>query len=288
MKGILLYNERLAPYTSWHIGGLADRYYNPTDNEDLAEFLRCLPQNEPLTWLGLGSNVLISDEGIRGTVIHTQGKGQIDLLKTGVVRVEAGVACAKVAKFCAKAGLIGGEFFAGIPGTVGGALAMNAGAFGGETWRQVIAVEAINRQGQRAIRLPSDYQIGYRSVIAPEKEEWFIAGHFRFEPGDGAASAVEIKRLLRQRSDTQPIGTFSGGSTFKNPSPDHAGRLIEECQLKGLIMGGAQISPKHANFIINLGTATANDVLQLIKHIQETVLREHQILLETEVRLLGF
>lgn len=287
MKGILRYNEPLASYTSWHIGGMADRYYRPLDSQDLAEFLATLAADEPLTWLGLGSNVLISDEGIRGTVIHMQGKGAVTRIEKDVVRADAGIACAKLAKFCAKEGYQGGEFFAGIPGTVGGALAMNAGAFGGETWCTVKAVEVINRRGEQRIRLPSEYQVGYRSVIMPMQEEWFIAGHFQFAAGNGEIAADQIKQLLRQRNNTQPIGVFSGGSTFKNPPNHHAGQLIEASKLKGFILGGAQVSPKHANFIINLGNASARDIAQLIEHIQETVLRDHKIALETEVRFLG-
>lgn len=288
MKGILLANEPLASHTSWHIGGVADRYYRPADSQDLSEFLATLPPDEPLTWIGLGSNVLIHDEGIRGTVIHMLGKGSIHFIDDGVVRVDAGVACAKVAKFCAKEGLLDGAFFAGIPGTVGGALAMNAGAFGGETWRQVVAVEVMDRHGERRLRLPHEYQISYRSVIAPEKEEWFIAGHFRFGSGDTKNVGDHIKQLLRQRNNTQPIGVFSCGSVFKNPENDYAARLIEACQLKGFTIGEAQVSPKHANFIINLGKARAMDVWLLIKHIKETVQKEFQIYLETEVRFLGF
>lgn len=288
MKGKLLYNEPLAPYTSWHIGGPAERYFRPTNSQELAEFLATLPKEEPLTWLGLGSNVLIHDNGIPGTVIHMQGMGQVQLIAPQIVRADAGIACAKLAKYCAKEGYSGGEFFAGIPGTVGGALAMNAGAFGGETWPCVVAVEVINRQGEQKTRTPKEYQIAYRSVKAPEKDEWFLAGHFQFAPGSGEISGQQIKQLLRKRNNTQPIGVFSCGSVFKNPPFDHAARLIEACQLKGFTIGDAQVSPKHANFIINLRQARATDVLKLIEHIKATVFKEHQILLETEVRLLGF
>ncbi len=302
MKGILRFNEPLAPYTSWHIGGPAERYYRPEDWDDLALFLATLPPDEPLIWLGLGSNVLIADEGVKGTVIHTLGMksslpvvlknqavnnkndNQNDIKKQDarVIRVEAGIPSAKLAKYCAKESLKGGEFFAGIPGTIGGALAMNAGAFGGETWPRVVAVEVINRRGERKTRTPEEYEVGYRTVKGP-KDEWFIAGHFLFETGDPLESTHQIKQLLRKRSATQPIGVFSCGSVFRNPPNDFAARLIEASKLKGFTIGGAQISPKHANFIINTNDATARDVMQLINHIQERVFEDHQIRLHPEV-----
>jgi len=307
MRGLLKFNEPLLPYTSWRIGGTADKYYRPVDAEDLAEFLATLSPDEPVTWLGLGSNVLISDEGIRGTVIHTltttgsaNGNGGVPSKMSAisivaqrcnenykVVRVEAGLPCAKLAKFCVKHGLLGGEFFAGIPGTVGGALAMNAGAFGNETWQHLVLVEAINRQGECIFRLPSQYQIGYRTVVGP-KDEWFVAGHFQFSCGEADVASTKIKALLSQRNALQPIGTFSCGSVFKNPEGCYAGQLIEKSKLKGFRVGDAEVSSKHANFILNLGKACSSDIIRLIEHIQEIVLKDHQIHLQPEVRLLGF
>ncbi|HXH54713.1 MAG TPA: UDP-N-acetylmuramate dehydrogenase [Gammaproteobacteria bacterium] len=304
MRGLLKFNEPLAIHTSWRIGGSADKYFRPADTEDLAEFLKTgVRDDEPITWLGLGSNVLISDNGIRGVVIHTlaqAGSGAITFSETEsnkekvLIWVDAGVTCAKLAKYCAKAGLLGGEFFAGIPGTVGGALAMNAGAWGGETWRLVKQVEVINRYGERAIRSSKTYKINYRSVeripehFSKPVDEWFVAGCFSFERGDPVIATRQVKALLQERAAKQPIGVFSCGSVFKNPAGDHAGRLIEASQLKGFTIGGAQISPKHANFILNLGNAQARDVLALIDHIQSVVSKDHQIHLEPEVRTLGF
>lgn len=299
MKGILKFNEPLAPYTSWHIGGPADKYYRPADTEDLVKFLATLGPDEPITWLGLGSNVLIHDNGIRGAVIHTLAPAGVNAIsvieknkETVLIRVEAGATCAKLAKYCVKEGLLGGEFFAGIPGTVGGALAMNAGAWGGETWRVVKQVEVVNRSGELKKRVPEEYKIGYRTVKKSETkdslEEWFVAGYFEFEKGDATLASKKIKVLLQERTAKQPIGVFSCGSVFKNPESDHAGRLIEASGLKGFTIGGAQISPKHANFILNLGMAKAEDVRQLIEHIQSIVFKDHQISLEPEVRMLGF
>lgn len=291
MRGILKLNESLAPYTAWHIGGKAQRYYRPADVSDLIQFLATLPKDEPLTWLGLGSNVLIADSGIKGTVIHTLGmdakEPEILSIDSVLVRAPSGLPCAKLAKFCAKQGIIQAEFFAGIPGTIGGALTMNAGAFGGETWKCVEKVEVINRFGECHVRFPKDYQISYRTVKLPP-EEWFIAGYFRFERGDSKEASDQIKQLLRRRSETQPIGVFSCGSVFKNPPEQFAARLIESSNLKCFRIGDGEISPKHANFIINHGKAKAKDMLAIIHHIQETVWNNYQVRLEPEVRLLGF
>jgi len=288
------FNEILAPLTSWHVGGPADQYFRPDTIEELKVFLASLPPNEPLTWLGLGSNVLIHDNGIRGTVIHLLQAGQpsFDTTKNNqdeekIVRVTAGIPCAKLAKFCAKHGLAEGAFFAGIPGTIGGALAMNAGAFGGETWKYVEKVEVIDHQGNLSFRTPKDYCLSYRTAIGPENE-WFVAGLFRFKVGSTEKVSKEIKDLLHKRNESQPIGKFSCGSVFKNPPNDFAGRLIEASGLKGFQIGDAQISEKHGNFIINHGHATAKDMLALIHYIQEKIWTDHQVRLETEVRMLGF
>lgn len=291
MRGILKLNEPLAPHTSWHVGGNVERYYRPFDLSDLTTFLKALPLTEPITWLGLGSNVLVADAGIKGTVIHTLGMGAKDPLIVSnsptIIRAEAGLPCAKLAKFCVKHGYRGGEFFAGIPGTVGGALMMNAGAFGGETWKYIETVEIINRKGERFFRQPSEYKIEYRKVTTQE-DEWFVAGHFQFEIDATIQASDNIKQLLRRRNETQPIGVFSCGSVFKNPPNGFAGRLIESCGLKGFKINDAEISTKHANFIINRGGAKACDIVALIQHIMKKVWEKHQIRLQPEVRLLGF
>ena len=277
----------LGPLTTWRIGGAADNYIAPTKWDDLATFLQSMPQNtDPIYWLGLGSNVLVPDEGLRGLVIHTKKLAStITGIKT--VRAEAGVTCAKLARYCVKHGLSGATFFAGIPGTVGGALAMNAGAFGGETWRQVVAVEVINRQGERYLRQPEEYRIGYRSVTCPKQDEWFLAGHFAFSPGDPVQLGQALRGLIQQRNQSQPIGTFSCGSVFTNPPGDYAARLIEHCGLKGYKIGAIQVSEKHANFMVNCGGATAQDTLALMNHIKQTVQEKTGILLTSEVRVLA-
>lgn len=286
-RGELRYHEPLARHTSWRVGGPADRFYRPADLEDLRLFLSVLPAGEPITWLGLGSNLLVRDGGIRGTVIATQGVLQGLVLTGGsTLRAEAGVPCAKVARFGARHDLVGAEFLAGIPGVMGGALAMNAGAWGGETWNRVFAVETIDRRGQLRRRLSGDYEIAYRHVRGPE-DEWFVAAHLQLEPGDGKASLVKIRELLDRRSQTQPTGVASCGSVFRNPPGDHAARLIESADLKGVCVGAACVSTKHANFILNTGNATAADLESLVALVRETVARVHGIELVPEVRVVG-
>lgn len=287
LQGELCLNEPLAGYTSWHVGGLACQLYKPANLRDLSHFLTTLAPTEPMVWLGLGSNVLIRDGGVEGTVIYTQGclkaLGKED---NQVIRAEAGVTCAKLAKFCICEHFSAGAFFAGIPGTVGGALAMNAGAFGSETWEYVVAVETIDRQGVIHKRTPADFQIAYREVQR-SADEWFVAGYFRFPQGDETAGRQAIKELLRKRSATQPIGEFNCGSVFRNPPGDHAGRLIESCGLKGKKIGGAWVSMKHANFIINGGEASGADVENLIRAVQDEVRRQTGVLLKPECHFIG-
>ncbi len=287
MRGMLLFNEPMSQHTSWRVGGPADCLYKPADLEDLVEFLAVLPSTEPLFWLGLGSNLLVRDGGIRGTVILTAGLlSEIDLVNDTELRVESGVFCAKVARFSARKHLTGVEFLAGIPGTMGGALAMNAGAFAGETWDRVTSVETIDRYGQIHYRLPSDFQISYRQVTMPA-EEWFVAAQWQLSPGDAASSLATIKRYLAVRNTRQPTQLASCGSVFRNPEKDFAARLIEASGLKGLTVGGACVSEKHANFIINTGHASADDIEQLIDKIKITVKQQQGVQLHTEVHRIG-
>lgn len=286
-SGSLKQNEPMARHTSWRVGGPADRWYQPTDIEDLSAFLQTLSAEEPLTWIGLGSNVLVRDGGIRGTVIApTSCLDVLEHLEDGRVRAEAGVTCAKVAKLAVASDLVGAEFFAGIPGTIGGALAMNAGAFGGETWPVVETVEVMDRFGQISVRRPEEFELGYRHV-ASDREEWFIAATFRFESGDGAAARERIRNLLKRRSETQPTQLPSGGSTFRNPPGDFAARLIEACGLKGYRIGGAEVSEKHANFLVNIEQASAADLEALIGHVEQEVFQQQGVRLVREVRIIG-
>ena len=286
-QGELRHDEPMTKHTSWRVGGTADNYYRPVDLEDLSLFLAELADDEKLTWVGLGSNLLVRDGGIRGTVISTSGMlNNISLQEENTLYVEAGVSCAKVARFAAKQNLTGAEFLAGIPGTMGGALAMNAGAFGGETWDKVTQVTTISRSGKCMLRDPDEYQVSYRSVIGP-RDEWFVATILKLESGDVKVGQAKIKKLLSQRGATQPTSQPSCGSVFRNPPNDHAARLIEESGLKGFCIGGACVSEKHANFIINTGTATAADIESLIQKVAETVKQQHGIELHREAHIIG-
>lgn len=279
--------EPLARYTSWKVGGPAERFFQPDDKDDLIGFLTLLPEIEPLFWMGLGSNLLIRDGGIKGTVINTRGRLKtIQIQGSARIYVEAGVPCAHVARFCCEHNLVGAEFFAGIPGTMGGALAMNAGAFGGETWALVDKVHTVGRTGISAVRPRHEYQIGYRSVTA-NNQDWFLGATLNLTPGDGNASKEKIRLLLAQRAQTQPTNLPSCGSVFRNPPNDHAARLIETCGLKGFSIGSACVSEKHANFIVNSGGATAADIEGLIEYIKAEVLRREGIELIPEVRIVG-
>lgn len=287
LQGELLLDYPLARHTSWRVGGNAARCYRPKNLQDLANFLKQLPSNEPLTWLGLGSNVLIRDGGIDGTVILTVNRlNQLTLVGKQQVRAEAGVTCAKLAKFCVAHGFEEGAFFAGIPGTVGGALAMNAGAFGGETWAHVDRVETMDHFGDIHTRLPFDFEVGYRHVVVPERE-YFVSGYFSFEPGDLLQTKENVSALLKKRNETQPIGSYSCGSVFRNPEGNFAARLVEAVGLKGYTVGEAQVSDKHANFILNTGKASAADIERLIYYVAEQVRQKHGIELIPEVRILG-
>jgi UDP-N-acetylmuramate dehydrogenase len=287
VRGQLLKNESLANYTSWRTGGAADHVYIPADLDDLSCFLKQLPETMPLTWLGLGSNTLVRDGGVEGVVVITQGVlNQLTQINAQDVRAEAGVAAAQLARYTARQGITGLEFMAGIPGTVGGALAMNAGCFGCETWCFVCAVETINRRGEIKIRPLSDFQVSYRQVVRPT-DEWFVAGHFSLKVGDKEKSLNEIRLLLEKRSHTQPTGTANCGSVFRNPPGHYAAHLIEACGLKGKNIGGATVSEKHANFIINEHQATAHDIERLITEVRATVEQKTGVGLTPEVCIIG-
>lgn len=295
-------NADMRRYTSWRVGGPADRLYHPASLEDLCAFLPALAPEEPVYFIGLGSNLLIRDGGIRGTVIHMHAAlNQLRLeerrrerrpnqgpSRMGVVYAEAGVASPKLARFAANHDLVNAEFMAGIPGTVGGALAMNAGCYGQETWTHVSQLLCVNRRGELRKRSPNEFHIAYRHVEAREpREEWFVAAWFLFPRGDGQRSREEIKQLLQRRQASQPLNQPNAGSVFRNPPGDHAARLIERCGLKGLRMGDAQVSEKHANFIVNLGQARAADIEELIETVRVRVAARTGVQLQREVRIIG-
>lgn len=297
LRGVMLKNEPMSKHTSWRVGGAAEFAYIPADISDLANFLQSLPAGEPVYFVGLGSNLLVRDGGLRGTVILLHGalnqvspwheKNGSEPHVAGIY-AEAGVASPKVARIAALNNLHGAEFLAGIPGTVGGALAMNAGCYGAETWGAVAEVLTIDRYGQLRRRLRNDFVVGYRhAALKDSAEEWFVAAWLRFAKGDGAASRAKIKELLEKRVASQPLNLPNAGSVFRNPPGEYAARLIEITGLKGARVGGAEVSHKHANFIVNTGNATAGDIEALITKVQDSVMDKHGVALVREVRIIG-
>ena len=292
LRGDLRRNEPMRKHTSWRAGGTAERAYLPADLDDLCVFLRGLPDSEPVFFAGLGSNLLVRDGGIRGTVVFTHPALRRFFLDEGVgateIYAEAGVASPKVARFAAVHNLEGAEFLTGIPGTIGGALAMNAGCYGAETWDAVTRVRMVDRSGRLQIRTPDEYSIGYRHVMPLQaQDEFFVAAWFRFRHGDGGRARQVIKDLLSRRIASQPLDEPNAGSVFRNPPDDHAARLIESCGLKGMRIGAAEVSLKHANFIVNKGDATAKDIEELITLVQKTVESKTGVELEREVQIVG-
>jgi UDP-N-acetylmuramate dehydrogenase len=291
LRGRQMLRAPLARHTSWRVGGPADLLYVPADRDDLASFVRQARAYGPPAVIGLGSNLLVRDGGVRGPVVVLHNPGAALAVADGLVYADAGVASPKLARFAAMHGCAEAEFLAGIPGTVGGALAMNAGCYGGETWRYVARVEVLLANGTFVVRTPKDYTIGYRSVARADgtpSDGIFTAAWFRFPQGDGAAARGHIRALLQKRIATQPLSLPNAGSVFRNPPGDHAARLIEACGLKGRTRGGAQISTKHANFIVNpKGAARAADIEALIEEARQIVRDKTGVLLEPEVRIVG-
>lgn len=300
LRGQLRRREPMSRHTSWRTGGVADRAYRPADLADLAMFLRGVGDDEPLCFVGLGSNLLVRDGGLRGTVVLLHAALQqlhVVTAEDGRFYAEAGVASPKLSRFAATRNFEGAEFLAGIPGTIGGALAMNAGCFGATTWERVEQVLTISRKGELRQRAASEYRVGYREVqlrqtsqhsstVDPDAE-FFAAGWFRFARGDAETSRTKVRQLLLTRLGTQPLSQPNAGSVFRNPRGRYAAQLIESCGLKGARIGGAAISEKHANFIVNTGSASAADIESLIEKAHDAVLRLHGIALEIEVRIMG-
>ncbi len=289
LRGHLLRDESMARHVSWRAGGRAAVAYVPADLADLQVFLAGVPVERPVVFVGLGSNLLVRDGGFDGVIVlmhHTHGSMRTE---GDLVFSEAGVASPKVARFSANHSFSGAEFLAGIPGTIGGALAMNAGCYGAEIWEFVDHVQTIDRHGALHGRVRTDFDIGYRHcILHVAAEEFFTAAWLRFASGDRTAARNRITALLTQRAQTQPLNLPNAGSVFRNPEGNHAARLIEACGLKGYAIGGARISEKHANFIVNpKGLGSANDIEALIRHARDTVLDRFGVALVPEVRIIG-
>jgi UDP-N-acetylmuramate dehydrogenase len=286
-SGALREQEPMSRHTSWKTGGDAQYFYVAANSNDLSEFMSSLPSDMPVTWVGLGSNLLVRDGGLSGVVISVVGVlNEIEQISKNSMTIGAGVTCAKAARYAAKQGLSGIEFLASIPGSIGGALAMNAGAYGGDIWTYVTQVETINRKGERQTYSSDQFEIGYRSVSLAD-DEWFVACTLELDISNKEQIEINIKEMLADRAEAQPLGQHSCGSVFKNPEDDHAARLIDASGLKGKQLGGAKVSEKHANFIINTGNATSSDIESLIELIQATVYEKHAVKLIPEVRIIG-
>ncbi len=298
LSGEMRFNEPMSRHTSWRAGGKAKRFYIPVDEQDLVRMLSSLQDSEQVYVIGLGSNLLVRDGGVQGTIIGLHAR--LDALQLiehtdtdGLVYAGAGVACAKVARFAARNNLAGAEFLTGIPGTIGGALAMNAGCYGAETWQTVKRVRVVDHHGEIHERTADEYQAGYRSIRLMQKgdtavqSEWFVGGYFSWARGNQSESRLIMKDLLARRVNSQPLNLPNAGSVFRNPPGDHAARLIQACGLKGCAIGGAMVSPKHANFIVNTGKASATDIETLILLVQDKVKSAMGITLIPEVRIIG-
>ena len=288
LRGKMLHDEPMSRHTSWRAGGSAQNMYLPADLADLQVFLRQQSADEPLLAVGLGSNLLVRDGGYRGTVLLMLGALSELRMEGDLIYVQAGVAGAKLARFAAANHLCGAEFFVGIPGTLGGMLAMNAGCYGGETWQKVQRVQVLTRSGELLERTPKEYEVGYRHVqLRNASEEFFVGAWLKLEQGDVEAARQEIKALMEKRSASQPLQQPNAGSVFRNPPGGHAAKLIESCGLKGKRIGGAQVSEKHANFIVNAGDATGADIEGLINEVQAIVLKQTGVELHPEVKIVG-
>ena len=293
LRGVLKAREPMSRHVSWRAGGAAARFYAPADLEDLQSFLAQLPPREPLLFVGLGSNLLVRDGGFNGTVVLTHAAGLHPQTLGGRLYADAGVAAPKVARFAARHDLAHAEFLAGIPGTVGGALAMNAGCYGGETWDLVERAVTIDRSGALRTRARAEFDVGYRHCALRDgprlgEDEWFAGAWFALRPGDGAVARGRIRELLVRRIASQPLQLPNAGSVFRNPPGDHAARLIESCGLKGLARGGARVSEKHANFIVNPERrASAADIEGLIEEVRRRVAERTSVELVPEVRIVG-
>ncbi|OFZ84146.1 MAG: UDP-N-acetylenolpyruvoylglucosamine reductase [Betaproteobacteria bacterium RBG_16_66_20] len=294
LRGELKHDEPMSKYLTWRAGGPARRFFAPADLEDLSVFLSQLPPDEPLLFVGLGSNLLVREGGWPGTVVLTYAAAQRPRLEEGLLYAEAGVACPRVAHFAADNNLGGAEFLTGIPGTVGGALAMNAGCYGGETWDIVERVVTINRRGQLRRRAKEEFEYGYRHCelktdASSDGDEWFASAHFRLPEGDEQESRAIMKALLSKRRATQPLQLPNCGSVFRNPAEGKsAAKLIQLSGLKRTERNGARVSEKHANFIVNPGGAgSAADIEWLILHVQQVVEEETRVRLVPEVKIVG-
>jgi len=286
VKGKLSKNISLKDYNSWKIGGSAEFFFEPQDVYDLQSFL-LLQKDLDITFLGNGSNVLVRDGGVEGCVICLKNTlKEYKILENGEFIFEAGLSCMKIAQITAKENFTGLEFLCGIPGSLGGALAMNAGCYGGNIWENISTVNIIDKNGNISCKNKKEFDIGYRNVNLKENN-FFISANFILQKNKLSNSMEKIKKFLEDRRVKQPTGLPSCGSVFKNPNNMYAANLIDSLGLKGYKIGGAYISKKHANFIISEKNTKSDDIEKLIDFIQKKVYQKKNIFLETEVKFIG-
>lgn len=292
VRGKLLPNEPLGPYTWFRVGGAADALFIPADAEDLAEFLKALDPSVPLTVLGVGSNVIVRDGGVEGVVVRLAGRAWGQVVAEGeTITAGAGALDAMLAKASAKAGIAGLEFYAGIPGTIGGALTMNAGCYGAETKDVLVSAWGLNRRGERVDFSLADFGYTYRHSDVPENEIIWVEATFRGTPDAPEAVQARIDEITSRREQTQPIREKTGGSTFKNPPGHTSWKLVDEAGWRGKLHavtgGGAKFSELHSNFMINPGEATAADIEGLGEAVRADVLAKAGVQLDWEIKRIG-
>ena len=287
LRGRLLPNQSLKEFTWFRVGGAAQLLFVPEDEDDLALFLGALPKEVPVTVVGLGSNLIVRDRGVPGVVIRLgRGFGEVQLESGERIRAGAAVPDVKVSRYAQEAGIAGLAFFRGIPGGVGGALRMNGGAYGRETRDVLIEARAIDRRGNARVFTNEDMHYAYRHCGLPE-EIIFTGALFAGSPGDPAAIAQEMNQITEKRESTQPIKSRTGGSAFKNPPGSKAWQLIDAAGCRGLTLGGAQVSPMHCNFLVNLGSASAAEIEDLGELVRARVKENSGIELEWEIKRIG-
>ena len=281
-------DEPMSRHTSWHVGGPADAWFSPRDVADLSEFLRTLPAEVPVTWVGLGSNLLVRDGGIRGVVISVHGiLNSLERVGETQVRAEAGVPCARLGRQCAKWQLGPADFFAGIPGTVGGAAVMNAGCYGSETVQVLTAVNVMDRSGDLRCIENAELHYTYRHSALQDANLIVLSAEFEGTPGDPEAIKARMAEITERREQTQPIREKTGGSTFKNPDGNSSWKLVDGAGWRGKPYGGAMFSPLHANFLINTGEATAADLEGLGEEVRRRVFEMSGVTLQWEIKRVG-
>jgi UDP-N-acetylmuramate dehydrogenase len=286
-RGRILLDEPLAPFTWLRVGGPADVLFLPADEADLAGFLRALPPDIPVTALGLGSNLIVRDGGVDGVVVRLAGRAFAQIAVDGdIVTAGAGALDGAVARAAAGAGVAGLEFYAGVPGAIGGALAMNAGCYGSETREVLVEAWGIDRSGARRVLSVADFGFAYRHSQAPADILW-TGARFAGRRDDPAAIAARMAQITARREASQPIREKTGGSTFKNPPGDSAWRLVDAAGWRGRPFGGAMVSPLHANFLINTGEASAADLEGLGEAVRADVTRRFGVELEWEIKRIG-